>query len=130
MKKRMHLLLLLQLLSLASCADYEFFVSVDGSDLWDGTSDSHVEGTNVGPWQTLNHAVDEMRKVRPSPPTPDSRAIVNFLKGTHFLTDTVELYNMDSFLTIKALNQGLNSIESQQMFELDFQCRVTLVGLT
>ena len=99
-------IILLNLLSLAAVrAEYEFFVSVDGSDLWDGTSESNVDGSDVGPWQTLNHAVEEVRKARPNPPTSESRATINLLQGTHFLSSTVELYNMDSFLTIKALHQ-------------------------
>ena len=74
MKKKVPLasLILLHYLAAAS-AEYDYFVSVEGSDLWDGTSESHVEGTDVGPWQTLNHAVQEIRKVRPNPPTSGAR---------------------------------------------------------
>ena len=71
MKKKVHLASVIILLhcSAAVSAEYEYFVSVEGSDLWDGTSESHVEGTDVGPWQSLKHAVEEIRKVRPIPPT-------------------------------------------------------------
>ena len=39
----------------------EFFVSNDGSDSWDGTSETNVDGSDVGPWRTLHHAVEEIR---------------------------------------------------------------------
>ena len=51
-------------LCLAVSADYEFYVSVDGSDLWDGSAEANVDGSDVGPWKTLNHAVNEIRKAR------------------------------------------------------------------
>ena len=52
---------------------FEFYVDVNGSDSWDGSSASNVDGTDVGPWRTLNHAVEEVRLLRPSPPSSDSR---------------------------------------------------------
>ena len=39
----------------------EFFISVDGSDSWDGSNENHQDNTNIGPWKTLNHAIDELR---------------------------------------------------------------------
>ena len=45
----------------------EFYVSVDGSDSWDGTSDTNVDGSDVGPWLTLNHAMEELRQIRDLP---------------------------------------------------------------
>ena len=59
--------LLLIHLCLAVNADLEFYVSVDGSDLWDGSAEANVDGSDVGPWKTLNHAVDEIRKARDQP---------------------------------------------------------------
>ena len=105
----MHLVLLvfLHLLNYGlSAAEYEYFISTEGSDQWDGTSEAHVEGTNIGPWQTLNHAVKEITQLRPYPPTADSHATIYLLKGTHYLTSTVEMYNADSYMTIKALHDN------------------------
>ena len=51
----------------------EFYVDVNGSDSWDGSSASNVDGSDVGPWRTLDHAVEEIRRLRPSPPSSDSR---------------------------------------------------------
>ena len=44
-------------------------------DSWDGTAESNVDGSDVGPWQTLNHAIEELRKIRPNPPTVDDQAL-------------------------------------------------------
>ena len=68
----------------------EFYVSVAGSDSWDGTSETNVDGSDVGPWLTLNHALDELRQIRPNPPTAGDRATIFLLPGTHFLTSTIE----------------------------------------
>ena len=87
----------------------EFYVSVDGSDSWDGTSETNVDGSDVGPWQTLNHAFEELRTIRPDPPTADSQATIFLLPGTHFLTSTIQSDERDSYLAIRAL--GGNSIE-------------------
>ena len=52
----------------------EFYVSNnDGSDSWDGTSETNVDGSDVGPWKTLSHAIEEIRKIRPIPPTASDR---------------------------------------------------------
>ena len=81
----------------------EFYVSVDGSDSWDGTAESNIDGSDVGPWQTLNHAIDELRRIRPNPPTAESQATIYLLPGMHFLTSTIAMNQKDSFLTLKSL---------------------------
>ena len=73
MRARSQLILIFIIhLCLAVNADLEFYVSVDGSDLWDGSAESNIDGSDVGPWRTLNHAVDEIRKAR-NHPTYDVR---------------------------------------------------------
>ena len=52
-------------------------------------SESHAEGTDVGPWQTLSHALVELRKLRPNPPNADSHVTIYLLPGTHYLPSTV-----------------------------------------
>ena len=32
-----------------------------GSDSWDGSSPTHSPGTNIGPWETLQHAIEALR---------------------------------------------------------------------
>ena len=31
----------------------------------DGSSESNVAGSDVGPWGTLDHAIEEVRRLRP-----------------------------------------------------------------
>ena len=81
----------------------EFFVSNDGSDSWDGTSETNVDGSDVGPWKTLHHAVEEIRRLRPNPPTSDDHAIISVLPGKHVLPSELDLNERDSHLTIRAL---------------------------
>ena len=82
----------------------QYFVSVDGSDSWDGTGKWHINNSDTGPWKTLNHAINKLRKIRPNPPTTDSHVTITLLPGTHFLTSTVSMGPRDSYITIKALD--------------------------
>ena len=82
----------------------EFFISISGSDSWDGSSESHEDNTNVGPWKTLNHAIDQLRTLRPNPPTADSHATLVLLPGTHYITSKISMNQRDSHIIIKSLN--------------------------
>ena len=95
------LLLLLQNRALGQ--NLEFYVDVYGSDSWDGTSESNVDGSDVGPWRTLNHAIEEVRQVRPSPPSSDSRVTILMLPGVYFLPSTIVMDERDSFIEIRSL---------------------------
>ena len=105
--KFVSILLLLVISDFISCTlgqELEFFVSNnDGSDLWDGTSETNVDGSDVGPWKTLNHAIKEIRKVRPNPPSASDHVTVSMLPGNYFLTSGVNLDQRDSYFTIRAL---------------------------
>ena len=82
----------------------EFFVSIsEGSDSWDGTSETNVDGTNVGPWKTLNHAVEEIRKIRPNPPMPTDSVTISVLPGKYFMQSGIDMDGRDSYMTIRAL---------------------------
>ena len=83
----------------------EFYVDVHGSDSWDGSSASNVDGSDVGPWRTLNHAVEEARQLRPSPPSLDSKVTIFMLPGVYFLPSTISMDERDSFLEIKSLDE-------------------------
>ena len=84
--------------------DMEFFVSNnDGSDSWDGTSETNIDGSDVGPWRTLNHAIDEIRKIRPNPPMPADYVTISMLPGKYFLPSQINLDKRDSYMTIRAL---------------------------
>ena len=113
----------------------EFYVSVDGSDSWDGTSETNVDGSDVGPWKTLHHAVEEIRQMRPNPPTADDHVILSVLPGKHVLPSELDLNERDSHLTIRALydeetaisgalylngewTQGPDSIERKNWLEI------------
>ena len=70
MRESICLLLLSYLIANVTGQGLEFFVSINGgSDSWDGTSETNVDGSDVGPWKTLSHAIEEIRKIRPNPPT-------------------------------------------------------------
>ena len=57
-----------------------YYVSVtSGSDDWDGHSADHFPDTNTGPWATIPHAIEEIRKVRPNPPSSEDQVIINIL---------------------------------------------------
>ena len=86
----------------------EFFVSVDGSDSWDGTSPDIPGGTNIaGPWKTLSHALSEIRKQRPSNPGPENQATINVLSGIHYQKSTLEFDKRESYLTIQAYDDEM-----------------------
>ena len=68
-------------------------------------SENHIEGTNAGPWQSLGHALVQLRKLRPNPPTADSHVTIYLLPGTHYLPSTVSMNKRDSHITIKPLNE-------------------------
>ena len=86
-----------------SVQSLEFFVSNDGSDSWDGTAESNVAGSDVGPWKTMHHAIDEIRLMRPNPPTAEDHATLSVLPGKHVLPSELFLDGRDSFMTIRAL---------------------------
>ena len=48
-------------------AEPEYFVSVDGSDDWDGKRPVHGDGAS-GPWMTLQNAIEKLRQIRPAIP--------------------------------------------------------------
>ena len=90
-------------------SELEFFVSVDGSDSWDGTSPDIPGETNIaGPWKTLSHALSEIRKQRPRPdPGPENQATINLLSGIHYQKSTLEFDNRESYLTIQAYDDEM-----------------------
>ena len=91
-------------LACASGQGLEFFVSNnDGSDSWDGTSETNVDGSDVGPWKTLNHAIEEIRKIRPNPPTASDQVTISMLPGKYFLTSGIDMDERESYLTIRSL---------------------------
>ena len=84
--------------------ELEFFVSInEGSDSWDGSSETNIDGFDVGPWKTLNHAIEEIRKIRPNPPTANNHVTLSILPGKYFLSSQLNLNKKDSYMTIRAL---------------------------
>ena len=88
----------------------EYFVSIAGSDSWDGTSEHHESNTDTGPWKTLTHAIDALRQLRPNPPTADSHVTLILLPGTHYVTSKIAMNQRDSHITIKSSNDEEVSI--------------------
>ena len=89
----------------ASSESTEYYVSIDGSDSWDGASAYHIDDTDVGPWKTLNHAIESIRQLRPNPPTAADHVTIFLLPGTHYLTSTLKMNQRESYLTISAFNE-------------------------
>jgi hypothetical protein len=83
-----------------------YFLSVNGSDKWDGTSDTNTPGTSKGPWQTFPHAIAELRKLRPNPPDSNSAVSLNILPGTYYLQKTLYLDQRDSYMTLASWTAG------------------------
>ena len=110
-KQKMTLIFILTMLVICKPilgSGLEFFVSVDGSDSWDGTSPDIPGGTNIaGPWKTLSHALSEIRKQRPSNPGPENQATINVLSGIHYQESTLEFDNRESYLTIQAYDDEI-----------------------
>jgi hypothetical protein len=112
---------LLLLLPLAWAALPPRYLSPSGSDAWDGTAPSHTEGT-AGPWASLDHAVSELRKLRPGgSASEETRASLFLQAGTYYLDDTVWLDARDSFLDIAALNGASVTISGGQVLELPWK---------
>ena len=105
------LILLCHLLSNVSGQGLEFFVSInDGSDSWDGTSEINIDGSDVGPWRTLNHAIEEIRKIRPNPPSATDHVTISMLPGKYFQTSQLDMDGRDSFITMRALYEEETAI--------------------
>ena len=77
----------------------EYFVSILGSDSWDGTSQEHIDVTDIGPWKTVQHALNKLRQARPNPPTSDDHVTLIHLPGIHFLSAELYMDGRDSHLT-------------------------------
>ena len=92
----------------------QFYVSLDGSDASDGSAPFHEEGTNIGPWKTLSHALSQIRKQRSNNPGPENEATINILAGTHYQSSKLKLDPRDSYLTIQAFNDDPVSISGGQ----------------
>ena len=73
----------------------EYFVSLSGSDGED------VPGTLDDPWRTLEHAVGQVRKLRPNPPSAEDMAYITIREGTYYLPNTIALTQRDSHLAIR-----------------------------
>ena len=64
-------------------SEMKFYVSRHGSDAWDGSSPDHEAGTTTGPWQTISHAITQIRLQpgRHPRPTAATSAELNILSG-------------------------------------------------
>ena len=92
------------LLVIQARSNTEYYLSVSGSDTWDGTSPTNTPGTNTGPWQSFQHAINELRKIRPTNPGREDLTRLSILGGTYFLDKTVYMNHQDDYLEIVAYN--------------------------
>ena len=99
----------------------EFYVSNDsGSDSWDGTSETNVDGSDVGPWRTLSHAIHQVRQIRPDPPTASDKVTISMLPGRYFLSTPLDMDERDSYITIRALYEEETSISGGVVLDGDW----------
>ena len=87
-----------------------YYVSVEGSDDWDGSSSENIPFTNTGPWLTIKHAIEQLRKIRPSKPSHEDKTTLNIMAGTHYQQNILHLDNRDSFIDIISHNDDDVSI--------------------
>ena len=73
----------------------DFYVSTQGNDAWSGRLPAPNPGRTDGPWATLEHARDEIRKGRGSN-TIKGPVTVHVRAGWYFLTNTFKLGPEDS----------------------------------
>ena len=98
----------------------EYFVSLNGFDDWDGTSPENKPGTNIGPWRTIDHAIQKLRTIRPTKPGFEDTTTVNVLAGTYYQASTIDLNPRDSFLNIVAYNNDEVSISGGYPLDLNW----------
>ena len=78
----------------------DYYVSVNGSDDWDGTSPKNDPSSNVGPWKTIKHAINKIRQLRKFPQSIQDETTLNIMAGTYYQDATLNLNKRDSFLNI------------------------------
>ena len=90
---------------------------MNGSDQWDGTSPTVIDGTNKGPLKSITEAILKMRKLRSNKPTSDNYATISILPGIYYQTSTIKLDRRDSFLTIQSFNNEPVTISGGKLLE-------------
>ena len=93
-----------------NCIFNEYYVSVKGSDEWDGTLPENIPSTKTGPWRTVKHAITQLRKLRPSYPGPEDETTIYIKEGIYYQPETLWLDHRESFLNIAAYNNEVVSI--------------------
>ena len=93
----------------------EYFVSLSGSDGED------VSGSLDYPWRTLEHAVGEVRQIRPNPPTAEDMVYITLREGIYYLPSTIALNQRDSHLAIRNYHGEEVAISGGLPLDLDWQ---------
>ena len=66
-----------------------------------GSDDDGIPGTESSPWRTLNHAVDQLRMIRPNPTGLSDEATITMRGGVYFQTSMITLGRKDQYLKIQ-----------------------------
>ena len=96
----------------------EVFVSPDGSNA------ANIPGSESSPWQTLSHAIDQVRAIRPRNPSPENAATITLKGGIYFQPDMISLGRRDSYLTIQNFKEDQVSISGGFPLNLKWKKRI------
>ena len=87
----------------------EYYISIEGSDEWDGTASENIPFTNTGPWLTIQNAITQLKNIRGYNPGPEDHVTVNIMSGTYYQESTVKLAIHDSYIDFVSTNDAIIS---------------------
>ena len=109
----------------------EYYISIEGSDEWDGTASENIPFTNTGPWLTIQNAITQLKNIRGYNPGPEDHVTVNIMSGTYYQESTVKLAIHDSYIDFVSTNDAIISAGYSANFTWNKQGNVlsTRVGI-
>ena len=87
----------------------EYYISIEGSDEWDGTASENIPFTNTGPWLTIQNAITQLKNIRGYNPGPEDHVTVNIMSGTYYQESTLKLAIHDSYIDFVSTNDAIIS---------------------
>ena len=85
----------------------EYYISIEGSDEWDGTASENIPFTNTGPWLTIQNAIIQLKNIRGFNPGPEDHVTVNIMSGTYYQGSTLKLAVHDSYIDFVSSNDDV-----------------------
>ncbi|MEI6825222.1 MAG: right-handed parallel beta-helix repeat-containing protein [Desulfuromonadales bacterium] len=76
--------------------DLKLYVATNGDDNWSGRMDTPLASGNDGPFATLQRAQLEITKIKTKTGLPHGSIVIEILRGTYFIQNTLELSEVDS----------------------------------